>query len=895
MFDEYFTPPSIIVSPVQEAAASRAVVLADSPLSTSIDQDALSTSIPSTQEQENSPNISQGFEESPKTPTFCDDPLYESFHEDSTSQGSSSNVRQTHTPFEHLGRWTKDHPIANVIGNPSRSVSTRKQLQIDAMWCYFDAFLTLVKTDEFSGVLKNKARLVAQGFRHEEGIDFEESFAPVARIEAIRIFVANAAHKNMMIYQMDVKTTFLNGELKEEYLKDTDMSMTAYADADHVGCQDTRRSTSGSAQFLGDKLVSWSLKKQKCTAISSTKAEYIALSGCCAQILWMRSQLTNYGFQFNKIPLYCDNKSAIALCCNNVQHSRAKHIDVRYHFIKEQVENGIVELYFVRTKYQLVDIFTKPLPRERLNFLIKKLDRLEFKKCNMRLKTDIKPKEAIFQVVLDALALTPFYQAFLITADICPKIPRQEFEDLLLEQDILSFIRDLRHTGDITYLTDVNVDYLHQPWRAFVTVINKCLSGKETRIDKIRVSRAQILWDTHVYGTILPKELTNQAMLESNAYKTYYAFASGEKTPKPKYVRKKADSNTSPKQKPVQATKAEQLKLATKRSKKDFHISHASGSGDGVDSQSKGDSDEEDDDEDDFDDDSNDNDDSDDETTKSDRDEIPDTNKNNKEHNEEEEEEYDDEFNIEEDEKINDEEIMNDDEDDEVTKELYDDVNVNLGNEDTKMTNVDLGASKQQNVSQESGFEHIEEDAHVTLTPVLNTQKTGGPTQSSSVSSDFSSKLLNLDNPSLADNKIASLMDTTAQRATVIPKIISSFTTTVPPPPPFFNPLLPQETPTALDTTTSLPALPDFASVFKFNEKVTSLEKDLSEIKQVNQYAQALSSIPAIVDRYMDNKLREAINKAIQAHNFNCREEVQAEKREYIELVDSTVKTIIIE
>ncbi|GJS08070.1 hypothetical protein Tco_0364866 [Tanacetum coccineum] len=76
---------------------------------------------------------------------------------------------------------------------------------------------------------------------------------------------------------------------------------------------------------------------------------------------------------------------------------------------------------------------------------------------------------------------------------ICPKILGQEFEDLPLEQDILSFIRDLGHTGDITYLTDVNVDYLHQPWRAFATVINKCLSGKETRMDKIRLSRAQIL------------------------------------------------------------------------------------------------------------------------------------------------------------------------------------------------------------------------------------------------------------------------------------------------------------------------------------------------------------------------------------------------------------------
>ncbi|GJS98928.1 hypothetical protein Tco_0820098 [Tanacetum coccineum] len=138
--------------------------------------------------------------------------------------------------------------------------------------------------------------------------------------------------------------------------------------------------------------------------------------------------------------------------------------------------------------------------------LVSPTDRLEYRKCNIRLKTDIKPKEATFKVVLDALTLTPFYRAFLITADVpaiymqefwaifCPKIPGQVFKDLPLEQDILSFIRDLGHTGDITYLTDVNVDYLHQPWRAFATVINKFLCVKETRMDKIRLSCAQILW-----------------------------------------------------------------------------------------------------------------------------------------------------------------------------------------------------------------------------------------------------------------------------------------------------------------------------------------------------------------------------------------------------------------
>ncbi|GJT47288.1 ribonuclease H-like domain-containing protein [Tanacetum coccineum] len=152
------------------------------------------------------------------------------------------------------------------------------------------------------------------------------------------------------------------------YPKDSSIALTAYADADHAGCQDTRRSTSRSMQFLGDRRVSWQSKRQKSAAISNMEAEYISLSSCYAQVLWMRLQLTDYGLGFNKIPMYYDNKSDIALCCNNVQHSRSKHIDIRFHFIKEQVENGLAELYFVNTKYQLADIFTKPLCRERIDF-----------------------------------------------------------------------------------------------------------------------------------------------------------------------------------------------------------------------------------------------------------------------------------------------------------------------------------------------------------------------------------------------------------------------------------------------------------------------------------------------------------------------------------------------
>ncbi|GJV16340.1 retrovirus-related pol polyprotein from transposon TNT 1-94 [Tanacetum coccineum] len=157
---------------------------------------------------------------------------------------------------------------------------------------------------------------------------------------------------------MDVKTTFLNGKLKEEVYVS---QLEGFVDLDHP------------THVYHLKKAIWSSKKQKSTVISTTKAEYIAMSGCYTQILWMRSQLTDYDFVFNKIPLYCDNRSAIALCCNNVQHSRSKHIDIRHHFIREQVEKGVVKLYFVTTDYQLADIFTKALPRERFEFLLPRL------------------------------------------------------------------------------------------------------------------------------------------------------------------------------------------------------------------------------------------------------------------------------------------------------------------------------------------------------------------------------------------------------------------------------------------------------------------------------------------------------------------------------------------
>nr|GEZ48582.1 hypothetical protein [Tanacetum cinerariifolium] len=257
------------------------------------------------------------------------------------------------------------------------------------------------KKDESSLVIRNKARLVAVGYSKQEGIDYDETFSPVARIEAIRLFLAYAVHKDFIVFQMDVKTSFLNGILKEEvyyildilkrfgmkncdtlptpmvkqaklnldlvgklvdhtdyrsmigslmyvtssrpdfmfatcmcaryqanpnehhvsavkrifrylkgiinlglwYPKDSGFDLTAYSDADHSGCHLNRKSTSGSVQFLGDKLVCWSSKKQNFVSISTAESKYVAISGCCPQMLWMRTQLTDYGFFYDKVPI----------------------------------------------------------------------------------------------------------------------------------------------------------------------------------------------------------------------------------------------------------------------------------------------------------------------------------------------------------------------------------------------------------------------------------------------------------------------------------------------------------------------------------------------------------------------------------------------------------------
>ncbi|GJR13656.1 retrovirus-related pol polyprotein from transposon TNT 1-94 [Tanacetum coccineum] len=321
-------------------------------------------------------------------------PMFEEAESNLTCQ-DPSNMHEFYQKHHSSDRWTKNNPIEQVIVSTIEQKNI-KEAMLDASWIES-------MQDELNQFKRLDSHLVAKGYGQEEGIDFEESFSPVARLEAVRIFVAYAAHKNFPIYQMDVKTTFLNGLLKEEVflrqpdgfvdpdfpnhvyhlkkalyglkqaprawydklssfliehhftkgkmkfflgLQDSGFELIAYSDADHAACNDDCKSTSGGIQFLGDKLV----------------------------IIWMRTQLLNYGFRYNKIPMYCDSKSAIVISCNLVQHSRTKHINIRYHFIKENVEKGLNNLSlndlrnrFGFHKYQLADLFTKALPKERTN------------------------------------------------------------------------------------------------------------------------------------------------------------------------------------------------------------------------------------------------------------------------------------------------------------------------------------------------------------------------------------------------------------------------------------------------------------------------------------------------------------------------------------------------
>nr|GEX55028.1 retrovirus-related Pol polyprotein from transposon TNT 1-94 [Tanacetum cinerariifolium] len=319
-----------------------------------------------------------------------------------------SNMHKFYQPYPHEYQWTKDCPMEQVTGEPSRPVLTRNRLRSDGGMCMYaltvstmepknvkeamtepawiesmqeellqfkrlDVWVLVPASDnikpltlkwlyenkhyEENTIIRNKTLLVMRGYHQKEGIDFEESFALVAKMEAIRIFLAYDAHKSFIMFQMDVKTAFLHSTLKEDvYLCQpkafidsnyvlqnlkkygmetcdpigTPMEIKDKLDLDqNVTLVDATKYRS----IIGENMMNRSSNKQDCTALSTAEAEYVSLSACF-----------------------------IAISCNPVQHSRTKHIAVRYHVIKEHVKKGTTGLYFVKTDYQLADLFTKALP-----------------------------------------------------------------------------------------------------------------------------------------------------------------------------------------------------------------------------------------------------------------------------------------------------------------------------------------------------------------------------------------------------------------------------------------------------------------------------------------------------------------------------------------------------
>nr|GEV50203.1 Gag-Pol polyprotein [Tanacetum cinerariifolium] len=292
--------------------------------------------------------------------------------ESSSSQNMDpSNMHTFYQPYPYEFQWTKDYPLEQN------------------------------KHDDEQTVIRNKSRLVVRGYRQEEEIDFKESFAPVTRIEAIRIFLAYAAHKSFSVYQMDVKTSFLHGSLKEDVYV---CQPEGFIDADHPSYNQLFKGTIDPTLFIrcfqDDIFVIQAKPTEK--HLKEVKRIFCYLRGTVNTGLWYTTdsvfELTGFsdadyagckdtfkstfgraqlaGPQRNKTVQHCQPRKqnmSIDISCNLVQHSTTKHIAVYYHFIKEHVEKGTIELYFVKTYYQLADLFTKALPADRFNYLVHRL------------------------------------------------------------------------------------------------------------------------------------------------------------------------------------------------------------------------------------------------------------------------------------------------------------------------------------------------------------------------------------------------------------------------------------------------------------------------------------------------------------------------------------------
>ncbi|GJW48945.1 hypothetical protein Tco_0080591 [Tanacetum coccineum] len=355
--------------PAPEDIASIAEVVAPEPAastgshsSTTVDQDAPSPSNSQTTPETQSHVIPNDVEEDNHDLDVAhmnNDPFFGIPIPGNDSEASSSSdvipiIVHTAVPnSEHVTKWTKDHPLDNIIGDSERPVFTRLQLHEQALFCYYVPFITTVEPKKTIKIALTQACWIEAmkrsliEFEHLETTNFTKSQRHLYK-RGIFINQSKYALESLKKYGMESSDP-VDTPMVEKSKLDEDTQWKAVDPTQYHG-------------MIGTLMY-----------LTASRPDLTFVVCMCA-----RSQLTDYGLGFNKIPMYNDNKIAIALCCNNVQHSQSKHIDIRFYIIKEQVENGVVKLYFVNTEYQLADIFTKALCRERIEFLINKLGMRSF-------------------------------------------------------------------------------------------------------------------------------------------------------------------------------------------------------------------------------------------------------------------------------------------------------------------------------------------------------------------------------------------------------------------------------------------------------------------------------------------------------------------------------------
>ncbi|GJY32921.1 putative ribonuclease H-like domain-containing protein [Tanacetum coccineum] len=289
-------------------------------------------------------------------------------------------------------RIHKDHPKEQIIRDINLATQTRRMVKMSE-----EHAMTLVdlpngkraigtkwvfrnKKDERGIIVRNKARLVAQGYTQEEGIDYDEVFAPVARIEAIRLFLAYASFMRFIVYQMDVKSAFLYGTIKEELLEPDDAHeipdefyggayfllriATSRPDIMFAVCACARFQVTPKVSHL--HVVKRIFRYLK-VANSTTEAEYVtAAANCCGQVLWIQNKMLDYGFNFMNTKIYIDNESIICIMKNLVFHSKTKHIEIRYHFIRDCYEKKLIQVIKIHTDHNVIDLLTKAFDVSRI-------------------------------------------------------------------------------------------------------------------------------------------------------------------------------------------------------------------------------------------------------------------------------------------------------------------------------------------------------------------------------------------------------------------------------------------------------------------------------------------------------------------------------------------------